>query len=55
MKQGTTLATINKDTEVKETIRIEVNLVPFKTNSITIKTSKTTSRRKCYIRNNKKL
>ncbi len=36
---GTTLATINKDTEVKNN-RIEVNLVPFKTNSITIKTSK---------------
>ncbi|MFR7666846.1 MAG: hypothetical protein ACLU2J_06230 [Clostridia bacterium] len=29
----------NKDTEVKNN-RIEVNLVPFKTNSITIKTSK---------------
>ena len=36
---GTTLATINKDTEVKNN-RIEVNLVPFNTNSITIKTSK---------------
>lgn len=36
---GTTLATINKDTEVKDN-KIVVNLVPFKTNSITIKTSK---------------
>lgn len=36
---GTTLATINKDTEIKNN-RIEVNLVPLKTNSITIKTSK---------------
>lgn len=36
---GTTLATINKDTEVKEN-KIVVNLVPFNTNSITIKTSK---------------
>ena len=36
---GTTLATINKDTEVKDN-KIVVNLVPFNTNSITIKTSK---------------
>ena len=36
---GTTLATINKDTEVKDN-KIVVNLVSFKTNSITIKTSK---------------
>lgn len=36
---GTTLATINKDTEVKGN-KIVVNLVPFNTNSITIKTSK---------------
>ena len=36
---GTTLVTINKDTEVKDN-KIVVNLVPFKTNSITIKTSK---------------
>lgn len=36
---GTTLAAINKDTEVKDN-KIVVNLVPFKTNSITIKTSK---------------
>jgi len=36
---GTTLATINKDTEVKDN-KIVVNLVPFKTNSITINTSK---------------
>lgn len=35
----TTLATINKDTEVKDN-KIVVNLVPFNTNSITIKTSK---------------
>ena len=36
---GTSLATINKDTEVKDN-KIVVNLVPFNTNSITIKTSK---------------
>lgn len=36
---GTTLATINKDTEVKDN-KIVVNLVPFNTNSITINTSK---------------
>lgn len=36
---GTTLATINKDTEVKDN-KIVVNLVPFNTSSITIKTSK---------------
>lgn len=36
---GTTLASINKDTEVKDN-KIVVNLVPFNTNSITIKTSK---------------
>ena len=36
---GTTLATINKHTEVKDN-KIVVNLVPFNTNSITIKTSK---------------
>lgn len=36
---GTTLATINKDTEVKDN-KIVVNLVPFNTNNITIKTSK---------------
>ena len=36
---GTTLTTINKDTEVKDN-KIVVNLVPFNTNSITIKTSK---------------
>jgi len=36
---GTTLATINKDTEVKDN-KMVVNLVPFNTNSITIKTSK---------------
>lgn len=36
---GATLATINKDTEVKDN-KIVVNLVPFNTNSITIKTSK---------------
>lgn len=36
---GTTLATINKDTGVKDN-KIVVNLVPFNTNSITIKTSK---------------
>ena len=36
---GTTLATINKDTEAKDN-KIVVNLVPFNTNSITIKTSK---------------
>lgn len=36
---GTTLATINKDAEVKDN-KIVVNLVPFNTNSITIKTSK---------------
>lgn len=36
---GTTLATINKDTEVKDN-KIVVSLVPFNTNSITIKTSK---------------
>ena len=36
---GTTLATINKYTEVKDN-KIVVNLVPFNTNSITIKTSK---------------
>lgn len=36
---GTTLATINKDTEVKDN-KIVVNLVPFNTNSITIKTLK---------------
>lgn len=36
---GTTLVTINKDTEVKDN-KIVVNLVPFNTNSITIKTSK---------------
>lgn len=36
---GTTLVTINKDTEVKDN-KIVVSLVPFNTNSITIKTSK---------------
>ena len=36
---GTSLATINKDTEVKDN-KIVVNLVPFNTNNITIKTSK---------------
>ena len=37
--EGTTLVTINKDTEVKDN-KIVVSLVPFNTNSITIKTSK---------------
>ena len=37
--EGTTLVTINKDTEVKDN-KIVVSLVPFNTKSITIKTSK---------------